>query len=154
MAKKIGLVGVFIGTIASGLTLWCYSYPKYVYKNLFDKKYKNYIIETLGYMLFFLVTLLIIIIITDKMVFANLLAELVVKLVVCLIILNICIVFCFSGTDNFKYYINVIFKIFNKNKKYTKDKVSNLNNIFNGNMNEENISFRHSIELDYDYNKK
>ena len=30
--KIWGLAGVFMGTIASGLVLWCYSYPKYVYK--------------------------------------------------------------------------------------------------------------------------
>lgn len=27
--KKFGLMGVFMGTVASGLVLWCYSYPKY-----------------------------------------------------------------------------------------------------------------------------
>lgn len=33
LVKLIGLPGVFIGTIISGLVLWLYSYPKYVYKN-------------------------------------------------------------------------------------------------------------------------
>ena len=36
--KKFGLMGVFMGTIASGLVLWCYSYPKYVYNKLFGRK--------------------------------------------------------------------------------------------------------------------
>ena len=37
--KKFGLMGVFMGTIASGLVLWCYSYPKYVYNKLFGRKF-------------------------------------------------------------------------------------------------------------------
>lgn len=51
-----GINGIFIGTIISGLTLWCYSYPKFVYKKLFKRTYWKYFIETFGYILLFIIT--------------------------------------------------------------------------------------------------
>lgn len=53
LVKICGLPGVFIGTIISSLALWCYSYPKFVYKKLFDRSYAMYARETLGYILLF-----------------------------------------------------------------------------------------------------
>ncbi|MTP16925.1 oligosaccharide flippase family protein, partial [Turicibacter sanguinis] len=47
--KYFGLSGVFMGTIISGLVLWCYSYPRFVYKKLFNRHYLAYFVETLGY---------------------------------------------------------------------------------------------------------
>ena len=53
--KIFGLAGVFMGTIISGLALWCYSFPKFVYKKLLRRKYKDYIKETFGYIALFFV---------------------------------------------------------------------------------------------------
>lgn len=47
LVQWIGLPGVFIGTFVSSLALWCYSYPKYVYKKLFGRTYRQYAIEML-----------------------------------------------------------------------------------------------------------
>ena len=53
--KIFGLAGVFMGTIASSMILWCYSYPVLVYKKLFKRSYVNYTLETLGYLLLFVI---------------------------------------------------------------------------------------------------
>ena len=53
LCKSFGLAGVFMGTVISGLALWCYSYPKYVYKKLFDRSYIDYAKETIGYIVLF-----------------------------------------------------------------------------------------------------
>lgn len=111
LAKKIGLVGVFIGTIVSGLSLWCYSYPKYVYKNLFQKKYLNYAKETIGYISMFLITLYITITITDIFIINNIFLQLIIRFLICLIIPNLIIIICFNKTDNFKYYIKLFKKL-------------------------------------------
>lgn len=50
----MGLAGVFVGTIVSGLILWLYSYPKYVYTVLFKRKYSKYYIETIKYIVLFI----------------------------------------------------------------------------------------------------
>ena len=43
----IGLPGVFLGTAISSMILHCYSYPKFVFKGLFHKSYKEYAIHIL-----------------------------------------------------------------------------------------------------------
>lgn len=53
LVKIIGLPGIFIGTVLSSLVLWFYSYPKYVYKNLFDKEITSYIKEFIMHVLLF-----------------------------------------------------------------------------------------------------
>ncbi len=59
LVQFIGLPGVFIGTILSSLVLWCYSYPKYVYKPLFGRSYSRYAIETIAYFAIFAVAIAI-----------------------------------------------------------------------------------------------
>ncbi len=56
----IGLPGVFIGTFLSSLVLWCYSYPKFVYKKLFGRTYKQYAVEVFLYALIFAAAMMII----------------------------------------------------------------------------------------------
>ena len=46
LVQVMGLAGVFVGTFLSSLALWCYSYPKYVYKRLFHRSYRQYAVET------------------------------------------------------------------------------------------------------------
>ena len=53
LLQFFGIAGVFMGTTISGLALWCYSYPKYVYKKLFKRSYWQYAKETLGFILIF-----------------------------------------------------------------------------------------------------
>jgi len=45
------LPGVFIGTFVSGLALYCFSYPKFVYHGIFKRSYRSYAFETIGYSL-------------------------------------------------------------------------------------------------------
>ena len=45
LVQWIGLPGVFIGTFISGLVLWCYSYPRFVYKRVFKRSYRQYAVE-------------------------------------------------------------------------------------------------------------
>lgn len=119
LLKIVGLPGVFLGTIVSGLCLWCYSYPKFVYKKLFNKNYKAYISETIGYIFLFCVILSTTYFITNISSYSNVLIELVLKSIICLIIPNIIIVICFYKTDNLRYYAKLIKKlpIFKKEAK-------------------------------------
>lgn len=111
LLKIFGLAGVFMGTIISGLALWCYSYPKYVYKKLFDGRYINYIKETLGYILIFVSITFITYLISIQFMFNNLFIQLIIKTIVAIIVPNILLLAIFINNENFKYYVNLIIKV-------------------------------------------
>lgn len=114
MVKLIGLAGVFIGTIVSGLSLWCYSYPRFVYKKLFNRSYLDYAKETLGYILLFVSIAALTFYISSFIVLNNELLQVVVNTSLCLVIPNIIIILLFRKSDEFKYMIDIFKKMFKK----------------------------------------
>lgn len=114
LLKIFGFAGVFMGTIISGLTLWCYSYPKYVYKGLFNRNYISYFKETCGYILFFIVLASGSYYLSLFINFDNIYIQLMIKIILCLTIPNFVVAIIFCKTDNFKYYIDLIKKYLRK----------------------------------------
>lgn len=108
--KIFGLAGVFLGTVISSLTIWCYSNPKYIYKNLFNRTYLSYAKETLGYILLFIITCIITYLFSSIFNFNNIYITLIINILICLTIPNIILFITFHKTDNFKYYITKIKK--------------------------------------------
>ena len=115
--KLIGLAGVFIGTIISGFVLWFYSYPKYVYKKLFDRSYKDYLKETLGYIILFIVISYLTYYINNIYLVNNIYFEFVKNILIAIIVPNILMLLVFIKNDNFKYYIQLIKTKFTKKIK-------------------------------------
>ena len=119
--KLFGLAGVFMGTIASSMALWCFSYPKYVYTKLFGRSIKDYAKETLGYLGVFLVVCGATVAAVTGL---NALAPvkglgLVVKnLVFCAIIPNVLLGVVFMKSDCFKYFLGLV-----KDRVKTSEKV-------------------------------
>ncbi len=116
LLKWFGLAGVFMGTIVSGLVLWCYSYPKYVYKGLFNKSYYSYVKETLGYIFTFIIITTITFVISNFLVFNNIYIKFICQVLISLIVPNLILLIIFFKNDNFKYYINLIKDIIHKRK--------------------------------------
>lgn len=108
LVKKIGLAGVFIGTIISGLALWCFSYPKYVYKKLFERSYLDYAKETVGYILLFIIIATFTYYISTLINFSNIYLEFITNCLISLIIPNLILVIVFIKNDNFKYYLDLV----------------------------------------------
>ncbi len=108
LVKKIGLPGVFIGTIISGLVLWCYSYPIYVYKKLFNKKYFDYIKETLEYLLLFLLLGTFTYILSNIINFNNIYFNLIYDVLIAFLIPNLIMILLFYKNDNFKFYLRIL----------------------------------------------
>lgn len=102
LLKLIGLKGVFIGTILSSLVLWCYSYPKYVYINLFDRKLKNYILETLTHLIIFIFITSLSFILNK---FSN---NIIMSIVISITIPNIILFIIYRKSEEFKYYKKLI----------------------------------------------
>lgn len=114
LIKPFGLAGVFMGTVISGLSLWCYSYPKFVYKKLFNRKYVDYAKETLGYIILFLVICIVCILISINVNFSNNWYDFFKDILIATTIPNIIMTIIFTKTDNFNYFKKIIL---NKIKK-------------------------------------
>lgn len=110
LLKIIGLPGIFIGTILSSLVLWFYSYPKFVYKNLLDRKIKDYIKELVTHIIIFIV-------ITGISYIINLNSNnIIISLIISLIMPNVILYLIYKNTEEFKYYRKLICTIIKKKK--------------------------------------
>ena len=114
--KIFGLAGVFMGTIISGLALWCYSYPKFVYKKLFNRSYLDYAKETLGYILLFILLAGGTYYLSTFFVFNNVWIQLFVNALIAVIVPNVILVILFWRTEEFKYFFNLGMNILSKIK--------------------------------------
>lgn len=110
LLKYLGLIGVFIGTIVSGLALWCFSYPKYVYKKLFERNYTDYTKETVGYILLFVIIASFTYYISALINFSNIYLEFLMNVIISAVIPNITMLILFYKTDNFNYYKNLVYR--------------------------------------------
>ena len=106
--KKFGLIGVFMGTIASGLVLWCYSYPKYVYNKLFGRKISDYIKETIYYFIIFILIAGFTYSLAILISFDNVYLQFISNVLIALIVPNVIMLLLFSKDENFKYFINML----------------------------------------------
>lgn len=115
-----GLAGVFMGTIISGLCLWCFSYPKFIYKKLFGRSYTTYAKETFGYLVVaiftaVLATLINVLAISFTHSTGNLLASLLINFAVAILTPILVVGGIFFKNDNFNYFVKLIQKIFRRN---------------------------------------
>jgi putative membrane protein len=116
-ARVMGLAGVFIGTIISSTALFCFSYPKYVYKPLFKKSYKQYIKENITYTILAFVAVSTTFLVVTQFKFNNNFVQLIVNAVICLIIPNLIYYVVFRKREEFMYYKNLLKNIVNKFKE-------------------------------------
>lgn len=111
LANYIGLSGVYIGTIVSGLVVWLYGYPKYIYEPLFKRKYLQYIKETLKQFVVFVVIMGISLSISYTISVSNIIGNLLINLVIGLLVPNAFLIACYYKTNEFKYVLNMIIKL-------------------------------------------
>ena len=106
--KKFGLMGVFMGTIGSGLVLWCYSYPKYVYNKLFGRKISDYMKETIYYFIIFILIAGFTYSLAILISFDNVYLQFISNVLIALIVPNVIMLLLFSKDESFKYFINML----------------------------------------------
>ena len=108
LVNIFGLAGVFMGTILSSMVLFIYSYPKFVYKNLFGRNYKQYVVETIAY------AILAGVLCTITLFAARFAADVtgwtgiplvVLNIAVTMIIPNVLMLICFAKSDNLKFFV-------------------------------------------------
>lgn len=114
-----GIAGVFMGTIVSGFALWCYSYPKFVYKKLFKRSYLNYTKETLGFIAVFLLCAGISYVLTNLVIFDNNFLQLAFNAFISLAVCATIILLIFKDNANLKYLEKSCSQLLTAKKKPT-----------------------------------
>ena len=115
LAKLLGLVGVFIGTIISCLVIYLYSLPKFVYGELFGKTFKYYIIDVFRYYILDFLLVGITVGICTAVPIGNIVFQIVIRAVITILIISISIIFIYRKTNEYKYFkkifINILYKL-------------------------------------------
>jgi len=112
--KLIGIAGVFVAGIISSLVLFAYSYPKYVYKPLFNKKWKVFYIEQIKLFFLMLIMLGTTYLLMNLIVLQNPLLQFIVNGIIVLIVVNLLFYIVFRKTEEFKYFKYLINKIIHR----------------------------------------
>ena len=111
LLNVFGLAGVFFGTIVSSLALWAFSYPKFVYTNLFGRGLKHYAAETLGYLGVFLLICSVTFFVINwfNSVFdEGPLIQLLADALICVILSNGLLALIFCRSRNMKYFLGLV----------------------------------------------
>lgn len=109
-AKMFGLVGIFMGTLISSLSLWLISYPIYVYKKIFKRTYFKYIIESISQLTVFLFVCLVTYSASNIIIIDNVFLNFIYKVMISLTVSNIMMLIINIKNNNFIYYKTLLLK--------------------------------------------
>lgn len=116
-AYKIGIIGIFIGTIISSGVVYFYSYPKYVCKPLFNMRWSEYICQTLGHLMLVASCLGTVQLIISMLAVQSLIIRIILCALISISVFHIYL-FIFLGRSNeIKYFCSIIMKIIYRNKE-------------------------------------
>lgn len=110
LLQFFGVAGVIMGTTVSGLALWCYSYPKFVYKKLFKRSYWQYARETLGYICIFLLSASVSYLITSAIRLDSNIVQLIVNGGISVLISGVIIIITLHKTSSFRFFATLVSK--------------------------------------------
>lgn len=114
LVKIFGLIGVFIGTIISTFVLFFYSYPKFVYKPLFERTYVQYIKDYIPYLISTILSVIVTYLIISWIQVTNPILQIVVNVILVCMIPNMIHLLLFYKTEQFKYYKELFIKFIKK----------------------------------------
>lgn len=113
LAQKLGVAGIFIGTIISTITTSLWIEPVVLYKYVFVEKAYKYFVKLIEYTIIGILVAVITYWLSGFMVMSGIL-EIIIKLIICLIVPNIIYIILFRKTEEFRYFIDLIRKMINK----------------------------------------
>lgn len=117
LLKFFGLTGVFLGTIISNLILHFYSYPKYVYKELFKDNYQNYFKSIFTYFILFIFIASFTFIICSIIKVDNSFIQMIINIGISLIIPNLINYIFLHRKEEFSYLKELLNKILKRQLK-------------------------------------
>ncbi|WP_283672575.1 hypothetical protein [Clostridium perfringens] len=118
LVKRLGLVGVFLGTTISMITTQFWNRPRITYKYLFKKRLSEYFKLYILYSIIAIISCLLTTYICNEFINGSSFLSLIYRGIICLLSVNIFYVLIFFRTKEFRYIVNSILslKINFKNK--------------------------------------
>lgn len=113
LTKKIGLPGIYIGTLISSLFV-TFTRPIIFYKHLFNTKCLAYFIEYLKRIIVLIISTIIISLVFDYISYKSQYLDFIVLTLECIIIPNLCIYIFYRKTKEFEYVLNILERFKNK----------------------------------------
>ena len=109
LVQKIGLIGVYIGTVISGL-IANVSRPPIVYRVCFNRKSKEYFIDTAKYMLVMAVILVIVLPVSGMLLKEVTIVSFVLTGVMIVVVYNVIFLLAFCKTGEFRYMYDMVMR--------------------------------------------
>lgn len=109
LVQRIGLIGVYVGTVVSGL-IANISRPPIVYRVCFDRKSKEYFIDTAKYLLVMAVILGIVLPLSNILLHEVTLVSFVLTGVMIVVVYNVIFLLAFCKTGEFKYMYDMVMR--------------------------------------------
>jgi len=113
--KKMGLAGVFIGTLISNLSVVFWVKPKIVFNQVFNKSFFEYLSHYLKYLAFAFVPFLLTRGMYNIVNFNNGVLSFLMNCIANVLIINLTYVVMFYKNNEFLYYKNLIIKRIKRN---------------------------------------
>ena len=117
LCQNIGMSGVILGTAISYIYLIIYSYPKYIFKQLFSEDLKLYYKENFIYFIFILLSSVVSFIIGKNFIINSIILSILIKGILSIIVCCIIFTVIFHKTSEYKYYFQNMIKILRKSVK-------------------------------------
>ena len=114
LGEKFNLFGILLATALSRMLTNIWYEPKILFKNIFNKKIIEYVIEQVMNIIFIIILYIGVNWIITQICINNIFIKLVVEGIISVILVNIAFFIKFYKTDEFKYIIN---KVIKKNTK-------------------------------------
>lgn len=109
LVQRIGLIGVYVGTVVSGL-IANVSRPPIVYRVCFDRKSKEYFIDTAKYLLVMAVILVIVLPLSGMLLKEVTLVTFILTGVMIVVVYNVIFMTAFCKTGEFKYMYDMVMR--------------------------------------------
>lgn len=106
LVLRIGLVGVYIGTIVSGL-IANITKPVIIYKVILDKPVKGYFTDSVKYMAVMLVTFVLLMFVKSRIMSTVTIMSFAVMFIIICVVFNVIFLLIFGRTEEFKYLWNI-----------------------------------------------
>ncbi len=110
LLKLFGIVGIFLGTLISTIPVWFYSYPKFVYKKIFNKDSVYYVKDNIIQIISFIFIIISCYLLSNLFSNNNIYIELIVRGLITVFVSSVLFIIIFRNTDEYKYYKEMIFK--------------------------------------------